>query len=201
MVRESLRITPDESDPNLYPPPSADDLAGEEGTKLFGVRIPFPFSAIVNLLFLLMLFIAAGLSIPVGLVRPIIERRREAQFAQKMKTAGRMIPWSEVASEMEAGNGTVICEWLSMKDPVRVWWTRDNIASISPHACSLDKYPDFFDPELVDFFRWCGERYTDPQVGSATLIVIPKEFQDSALAKMDDLRSATRYVSIRSPRA
>lgn len=200
MVRESLRITPDESAPNLYPPQSTDDIAGEEGTKLFGVLIPFPFSVIVNVLVLPMLFIAAGLSIPVSVVRRIVERRREARFAQDMKIVGRMTAWSEVASEMEEGNGTVICEWLSMKGPVRAWWTPDDIVAISPYSCSLDEYPDFFDAELVNFFKWCGERYTCPVGGNGKLIIVPKALQDSTHTKMDHFRSANRYVSIYRPK-
>jgi hypothetical protein len=77
--------------------------------------------------------IAAPLSIPVTKVWQALKRRQERKFVTEMKSADRLVSWTEARSYMENGNGFLISEHFSLKGPTRLWWTPDDVPAISPH--------------------------------------------------------------------
>ena len=54
------------------------------------------------------LFIAAGVSVPVTVVLNLMMLRREKRFAVHMKSVGTLIPWLEAHSRVECGAGSFI---------------------------------------------------------------------------------------------
>jgi hypothetical protein len=133
-----------------------------------------------------LLVIAAGLSFPWGYVQRIRVRRSERRFAEGMKSAGRLIPWSEFENSREARQGTVINESLAPKGPCRTWWTADDIPALSPYRCDWSSSDDSSDDQAILFFKWCRDVYTDPSIGKAKLVVVPgdarKDFKRYKLA-------------------
>ena len=114
---------------------SAQFFSTENTARIGRVTIPFPFSALLGILAVPVLFVAAGVSIPVTLVREWRARRREERFAAQMRKIGRSISWAEARSEVERGHGTFIGEYLSLKGPYRLWWTSVYVSVSSPHKC------------------------------------------------------------------
>jgi hypothetical protein len=59
-----------------------------------------------------------------------------------MKAANRSVSWAEACSRAENGNGCLISDHQSMKGPVRVWWTSNDVPAITPYACFFEESPD-----------------------------------------------------------
>jgi hypothetical protein len=181
---------------DLNAAPSESGLAAldrESGTWIGRFKIPFPFSAILSLIFLLLLLIGAAVSIPWMFVALLFARRQESRFALQMKGVGRLMSTKDVISR-SANGGTIILEWSSFKDRGRIWWTADTISEICPYSCCFDASPwDFQDS---GFFDWCRLHLTDPGVGSALLV----NFTEGEEAELEQLfvslRAKERCVSI-----
>lgn len=163
----------------VEPPP-----APERGKGLY---IPFP----VSLLFIPVLLIGAGISIPWTYIDRRIKRRREERFAEQMQALGRSMTWTEFESVIESKQGTFIGEYLSSKGPYRLWWTNEDIPAISPHQWEREEHFAGFEPEFAPFFEWCYARFTNPQLGIAKLVIVPAQERKDLNEK---LKSA-RFVS------
>jgi hypothetical protein len=145
-------------------------MAGEvppSGAHIGRFRIPFPLDFVFSIIMLPVLFLAAGVSIPIGWVRNRRMRKQERLFTNRMRSAARLLSW-EVANRRAAINGTWIEEYDSFKGPYRLWWSPDDLPSQSPHPCCFERIP--WAAEDTEFFRWCHVRYTDPEAGTALLV-------------------------------
>jgi hypothetical protein len=87
-----------------------------------------------------------------------------------MKAANRSVSWTEACSRVENGQGCLISDHLSMKGPVRLWWTSDDVAVITPYACFFEEFPDSLEPLNSEFDMWCRSRYTNAELGTALLV-------------------------------
>lgn len=177
---------------------SAQFFSTENTARIGRVTIPFPFSALLGILAVPVLFVAAGVSIPVTLVREWRARRREERFAAQMRKIGRSISWAEARSEVERGHGTFIGEYLSLKGPYRLWWTSDDVSVSSPHKCCFDEIP-WGETESSDFFDWCCSRLTDAHNGTARLVELGANDGSVVRQVLRTFGDARRYVST-SPR-
>lgn len=165
-------------------------------TAHFGrVTIPFPFSAIIGIVALPLLFVGAGLSLPFTAVRRFVVNWREEKFRRKMSRAGRTISWPDAVIEVERSQGTFVVEYISAKGPSRLWVTSDDLAQTSPSPCCFEMWP--WPAEVYrDFFRWCGARYTASDHGLARLVEIKDVPYETLSATLDCSRTNKRCVSI-----
>jgi hypothetical protein len=161
--------------------------------KIGRFTIPFPFSAILGLLMIPVLFIGVAISIPVNLVGRSRNRRREAGFAMEMRAVGRWISWNEASTQAEKG-GTFIVESLSCKGPSR-WFTSEDVSKTSPYPCCLEDWPWAFE-NGTDFFEWCRARFTDPVFGSASIVGPNETERDQIPRLLVEFRTQRRVVSI-----
>jgi hypothetical protein len=167
-----------------------------ENTAQFGrFTIPFPFSAIIGILAIPLLFIAAGLSVPYMAVRNILESQREGAFRRTMSLAGRTISWPDALLEVSDSHGTLLEEYISIKGPYRLWVTSENLAEASPFPCCFEEFP-WFDEAYKHFFQWCRSRYTAPDTGIAKLIDIHDVPEETIRASLGFLRTNHRCVSV-----
>jgi hypothetical protein len=157
--------------------------------------VPFPFSAILGILAIPVLFIAAAVSIPVSALHRSTERRRESRVAERLRQAGRTIRWADVLSEMNQNRGSLIEEYGSPKGPYRLWFTPENIVELSPHPCCFEELP-WSEEDFGEFFKWCHARFTDIQSGSARLVEIPPLPDEGFAAALERSRRGRRCVSI-----
>jgi hypothetical protein len=150
-------------------------------------HIPMPFS----LLFIPVMFIGAAISIPWSCVDNLVKGRREKRFAKEIQAASRSMTWKEFGSAMENEQGTIIGEYLSFKGPFRLWWTEEDIPAASPYKWEREDFA-WYEPQFTPFFEWCYARFTNPQSGTARLVMVPAEERKGLREKL----SGTRYVSI-----
>jgi len=167
-----------------------------EGTWMGRYRVPFPFSAVVSIVGIVVLLVAGVVSIPWTFVANRLRQRREARFAAEMKAANRFLCWAEAHSRA-SGGGTFVEEYQSAMGPYRLWWTPDEVATLSTHPCCFDFLPWEYD-HGPEFFDWCRERYTDPGLGSALLIERPEKERGNIGGMLATLRKERRCVSIYS---
>ena len=142
------------------------------GYYVGGLRMLLGF--LVFLIFLPLLPIIALLSIPLIKIAGLIQRRREAKFAERMRHLGRAISWAEAKQHVIAKEGTLICEILWMNGGSRLWWTPEILADQTQfnYFRPGDRSP--FDKEFEAFGKWCFENYTNPDSGRAVIVEIPK---------------------------
>ena len=116
-----------------------------------------------------LLLVAALLSIPYMLGAIIYIAWRERQFFRRLRSQGRTLPWREVEHHLRAGEGTLVIE-QSQKQSHRLWWTPEDIPSLTPVSA-----PSFADIDFVliapdePFAAWCFQRYLSSATGSAFL--------------------------------
>ena len=110
-----------------------------------------------------------------------------------MKSRGRFIAWAEFLRAMRETGGTCIEERFSPKGPVRFWWTPENVYRESPTK-SLIGSRCAKAAVRSRLFRWCRERYTNADGGSAVLV------RRAVCAEEGDLHAMGR-VQIRSGRS
>lgn len=166
-------------------------------TRIGRFVIPFPFSILVSLIFLPLLFIAAGISVPVTVIRRYLQRRAERRVAEGLRHGGRVVEWSEARGRCECKGGTFIEEYLSLKGPWRLWWTPDAVPGLSPLPCCFAEYPYAeADGQYAEFWRWCGGRYCDLKEGTAHLVVVRKEEEAEVSETLRRLRVEQRVVSV-----
>jgi hypothetical protein len=162
-------------------------------------RKPFKIPMVFAPIYIPIMFLAAGVSIPWTYIRKSVQRLKERRFMERMKKAGRLMEWQEFKQAIASGEGTAIGEYLSIKGPFRIWWTPEAIPRTSPHRWEREKhfaFP-FMEPEFLPFFEWCYTRYTNPVSGSAQLVSVPKDERNQLKA----LSTNPRFVSICSYRS
>jgi hypothetical protein len=165
----------------------------ENTARIGRFTVPFPFSAILGILFIPLICIAAPLSIPVTFVSRYFSRRSEKRFAARMKTVGRWLTWNEALSEIEHGRGTLIGEYLSAEGPYLLWWTPDDVSAISLHPCCFEELPWLWESD--EFFDWCRSRFTDPAAGTASIVDLTGMDRRSVSRALESLQTDHRCVS------
>ena len=125
------------------------------------------------LLVLLPIFILVLFAWPVSILitRSHLRKTRklEEKLSEEMQRKGRTIKWANFLQAVNAYHGTVIEERHSFKGPVYLWWTPDNVRTLSPYPIA-DWFTMQKDKEFGPFARWCYERYTSTETGSALLL-------------------------------
>lgn len=155
---------------------SGESVARKKGRREFG--------PLWSPIFVPLLFIAAGLSIPYALGRIAYWKWKEKRFAEEMRKLGRTINFDEVVSKLKSGEGTVIHEWYTvLKGPVRHWWTPDDVLSISPYPCA-DRLA-MASRRFRSLVEWFFCQYTSPEEGKAVLFVMNSR-QKKAFAALED---------------
>lgn len=154
-------------------------------------NIGFPWS----LPFLVLLFAAAGLSIPYGLMANPIQRRRARKFREHMRQQNRLLSWSEFAQKVEASQGTLIVEHRAGGSFGRWWWTPDDVYSVCPHPLG-----DWVSMKKRWAFRegavWCQQRYTDPVRGTAQLVQATTREGLTIVSDDGGFRTGIRWIDI-----
>lgn len=126
---------------------------------------------------------------------------REHSFHKLMRSRGRLIPWATFLRSMRGGGGTCIEEKFSPKGPVRFWWTRENVYRESPHEI-IDWFTMRKGGRFEPFIRWCRERYTSPDGGSAVLVDTTLVAKRDIYALWSECKSetaASRWVEVAPP--
>jgi hypothetical protein len=86
-----------------------------------------------------------------------------------MAERDRVITFNDVIQALEAGNGTLICEWKSRDSgPARRWWVGDDLFAKSPFPVTGRKTTM---NAKAPFARWCADEYTNPADGKALFFV------------------------------
>lgn len=124
---------------------------------------------IVGLLLVPFLFVGACSAVPYGFFLRWRQQHREDALKSLMKSRGRFIGWKEFVRAMRETGGTCIEERFSAKGPVRLWWTPEDVCGESPHEI-IDWFTMRKGRRYEPFVRWCRERYTGADGGSAVLV-------------------------------
>jgi hypothetical protein len=168
-------------------------------TPLVSVRgraVPFPLSVILWIPMVAAFLIATPLSIPVTKVWQAIKRRQERKFVTEMKSANRLVSWTEARSYIENGNGFLISEHFSLKGPTRLWWTPDDIPAVSPHRYLFETNSDPFNSINSEFELWCRSRYSDPRSGGAHLVELPDVDRDGIRQSLTKVSNEHRLIHV-----
>lgn len=183
-----------DSQPESEPGSGVRFFSSANTAKIGRFTIPFPFSAILGILAMPALLVAAALSVPYSIVRGYVVARREEQFETHLRALGRTVHWEEAILEVTRGRGSFIVEYLSLKGPIRLWFTTDNLKEISPEPCCFDEFP-WFEESHEGFFTWCRTRCTDLEHGNAKLVDIGKVDRSTLRASLETCRRQQRCVS------
>jgi hypothetical protein len=138
--------------------------------SICGKAVPFPLNFILWIPMAVALLVAGLLSIPATKVWYAIMRRQERRFALKMKAKDKLFSWDEACSRVERGNGYLISDHFSIKGPIRLWWTAEDVLAVSPYPYILEESPELIASPNAEFIAWCRCRYTNPQSGAAVLV-------------------------------
>jgi hypothetical protein len=111
----------------------------------------------------------ALLAVPYIFVLRWTRKHHEHRFRMRMKSMGRLMPWTEFVRVMHGAGGTCIEERFSPKGPVRFWWTAENVYGESPYEI-IDWFTMRKGRQAEPFIRWCRERYTGADCGKAVLV-------------------------------
>jgi hypothetical protein len=113
----------------------------------------------------------------------IIDRRRRVRrqksFAAQMEASGRLVPWAELPSQLDSNSQGTLIEEDAEDDLYNIWWTPEDIATLSPHPCCFDEPCPQTMPNMEGFrpfFEWCRSRFTSPESGKALLVDVGKDF-------------------------
>ena len=102
---------------------------------------------------------------------------------------------------MHEKGGTCIEEWFSPKGPVRFWWTPENVYRESPFEI-IDWFTMRKGRRAEPFIRWCRDRYTNADGGSAVLVdapFVPKREIYTLWAECRSDAAAARWVEVAPP--
>src|SRR5208337_1342115 len=115
--------------------------------------------------------------IPFSIIDQRRRARRQKSFAAQMAAAGRLIPWPEFRSQLDANSQGTLIEEDAEDDLYNVWWTPEDIAALSPHPCCFESPGTRPDMEgFRPYFEWCRSRFTSPESGTALLVDVGKDF-------------------------
>ena len=123
---------------------------------------------VASLLLLPFLLLAAVLSFPYAMLAASSRKRNEQKVQARMETQGRVILWSEFLNALDETRGTAIVERYSLKGPVYLWWTPENLYDVCPYP-TVD-WMTLHDRSYAPFAQWCRVRYTSRDAGSAALV-------------------------------
>jgi hypothetical protein len=174
-----------------------------QGTE--GMRNPKRFSAYVGVvagvLLVPVVAVFALLAAPYIFILHWMRQHGEHTFRLKMKSRGRLMPWADFVRTMHGSAGTCIEERFSPKGPVRFWWTPENVYGESPYAV-IDWFTMRKGRQAEPFIRWCRERYTAADAGSAMLVDTGLVSHRDIYALWSECRSesmAARWVEVAPP--
>jgi hypothetical protein len=156
---------------------------------------------ILEVLMIPVLAVGACLAIPFGFLTRWMRQHREHKLRLLMKSRGRLIPWADLLRAMHEQGGTCIEERFSPKGPVRFWWTPENVYCESPYEI-IDWFTMRKGRGAEPFIRWCRERYTNPNGGSAVLVdapFVPKREIYALWAECRSEATPARWVEVAPP--
>jgi hypothetical protein len=161
-------------------------------------RGPREFGPEWSVIFIPLLFLAAGLSIPYTKYRQLQIRRRERRFAEQMRLAGRVIDGADCIPRLVRGEGTLILESMGYKKETHWWWTPDEVEDSRRIRCFEGMTP-VSASEFSAHDDWHREHYTGPN-GSALLIIATSEPRLQLAPAMRNLENpfleSVRWVEI-----
>src|SRR5579872_2062215 len=110
--------------------------------------------------------LTAPLWVPVVIVALVTEVAflpGEWRLRRRMRDAGRWLPRAELLKRLQARSGTLLVEWPTPGWRFcRAWWTPEPI----PASVREPVEPG----RVRQFDRWCHDRYTDLERGTALLV-------------------------------
>lgn len=164
-------------------------------------RLKLRLKAIPELVWIWILFAGTILAMPFGFAARWLGLRREHKLRLLMKSRGRLMIWRQFLDAMHERGGTCIEERFSPKGPVRFWWTPENVYRESPYEI-IDWFTMRKGRRAEPFIRWCRERYTNAESGSAVLVetwgVTKKEIY-ALWSKCRSEASTARWVEVAPP--
>lgn len=104
------------------------------------------------------------------------EREKKAEFRVEMMSQHRVLDWTEVATKLEKGEGTLIVQHLLPKGPVRDWWVPDDLIALAPIALPRLAKAPLEEPvrqRVSEYAAACQTKYTDSVSGTALLTDYP----------------------------
>jgi len=151
------------------------EMESREGRKQVNIGPPWSLALIPVLL------LAWPLSIPFSFAAKRIRRQRRRRFQALMKVRNRVIGWKDFVDAMDERRGTLIVEtallgsWATLNAErtslgnARWWWTPDSLYAECPYPIA-DWLTMREDGNFDQFSKWCHQRYTSAETGSALLI-------------------------------
>jgi hypothetical protein len=173
------------------------------GARPWQQRKPIEIGLPWSLLFIPVMFIGAGLSIPYSLISRRIPRRREREFRTQLEAIGRVIEWSDFLRAVSENRGTFIEERYSFKGPVRWWWTPEDLYSACPYP-TADWLTMVKDEGFRPFAEWCRQRYTSPDRGEALLVdahAVPTSEVRSVSNGVRSESGTARWIEVAPPKS
>jgi hypothetical protein len=127
------------------------------------------FNVLIELALIPVVIGVAAVALPLSLIPRWLLNHREVSFRSLLKSRGRLINWQEFLRSMRDSGGTCIEEKFSPKGPVRFWWTPEDVAAESPYEI-IDWFTMRKGRRAEPFVRWCRQRYTNADTGTAVLV-------------------------------
>jgi hypothetical protein len=115
----------------------------------------------------LMLFV-----IPIVAVLALRRMLKDGRLMRSLAKKGRLMPLSQLAPRLEAGEGTLL-EETGHKGVCRIWWTSDDLASIAPNIEAGERFVQLLEGNDVDGFNQLCLDYLGESQGKAILTSIP----------------------------
>ncbi|HUB51862.1 MAG TPA: hypothetical protein VL986_06940 [Terracidiphilus sp.] len=143
----------------------------------------------------------AAVAIPLRFIPRWLLNHREVSFRGLIKSRGRLINWQEFLRRMRDTGGTCIEEKFSPKGPVRFWWTPEDVAAQSPHEI-IDWFTMRKGRRGAAFVRWCRQRYTNADTGSALLVdvgFVPRREIYALWAQCRSQSGAAKWIEVAPP--
>lgn len=113
-------------------------------------------------------------SIPAAAFLASRTRRREQRTAVRLGEVGRWVEWADIEDQFGSGHGTLIIEWWFPKEPIRQWWTEDNVLDDVVRRLPRSMRPDLAeDKRLVKVATRIAMRYTHVDFGRAKRVNLP----------------------------
>jgi hypothetical protein len=153
-------------------------------------------------IFLPLLALLAGLSLPYVAVAGYIMRRRERAFLVKMSLRNRVLDWVEFQQAVDDMRGTLIVEQYSMKGPWRRWWTPENVYEQCPLAIANSLMVSQYDESFRPLAEWIRRKYTSEECGCAFLVDDGNFTRDQNKVLTDALKSGApsiRWLEVAPP--
>jgi hypothetical protein len=151
-------------------------------------------SSPLSLLYWAFYFLGRGILTAASLVGEIVQKRREASFARRMRAAGRFMEWQTFAQELKSGHGTAIIECFLFPGSTRIWWTQEELSpGDSSHTGVLSEYSM---DRACDFCAHIQNLYTSPENGKARLVARPAGTEEEYRLKVESVTEA-RHITTR----